>query len=539
MVFCNYKGCKNKIGYVKTRFKLPKNEHFRKIWIFNSGIEYSEKHNMRNMYICVDHFDKKYVSMGKTPRVCMVAIPIPYWCEQNILNENSEHCANIISSSYENEGVLREGTKLRTNKQQLQRFIELLQSNVEVARATSLKHEAIYKWDEFTLQLNKLGPPKKDWEQWFRVWSELKAMVRKKNKKACQPPTKTLPNGTLIKHVVQFTELEKTVIEILGLDKDENESGNQEIKTSRSNFSITLDGTGDDDVSFEPTNKRIKYNTYESVTKQSSTESEEEPSTSNPSTQTIPRLKELEEVSTEIKFEEEEEVDYEDTISVYSIIDDDIKFEDTDFDEEMTQTNTNESLNKQADEQPFIKTEPEDHDVEEVLPQLSTYIKTEPVEQEPEEEQPSISIKTEPGENQAEKEQPSSIFIKTEPEEHSISTPIIQTVPKPIPLPTPSEDCKKAIEEQTLAQKEFYKNMTVFMGDMRRSMSNIEDYIKRSVQQKDDLLEVKKLKLKAFQEAKLEESIERKQKLKMKAELLALKKLKSITKAGNISNDSK
>lgn len=93
-----------------------------------------------------------------------------------------------------------------------------------------------------------------------------------------------------------------------------------------------------------------------------------------------------------------------------------------------------------------------------------------------------------------------------------------------------SDDYQKLLEKQTSAQKEFYERMTELMGDVRRSMNNIEDYIKTSVKQKNELLELKKQKLKAFNTAKIQQKIDARMKLKLQSELLEIKKKKQQLK---------
>ncbi|XP_055843351.1 uncharacterized protein LOC129910112 [Episyrphus balteatus] len=283
-------------------------------------------------------------------------------------------------------------SKVVSNKRQLKRLVELLQVNLDVAKAVCTKYTAQRKFVEFAKELNKLGPPQREWHKWMRVWGDLKCKIKKKKTNSMAPIN--LPDGTVVNNWCHFTELEEAVIEMLDL------------------------------------------NTYD------------------------------------IQAEDQKE-ELEESISIISTEDEDeVKLECMDFEEEIMK-----------------------------------------------------SLEEEVGK---------PTFIKTEPEEEYDTPPIIETVPRPIRLPTDSYT--KILEEQILAQKEFYKRMIDLMGDMKRSMSNIEDYIKRSNQQKDDLLELKRLKLKAYKEKKLEQTIERKAKLRLKAELLALKKRKVNTMAASASS---
>ncbi|XP_055912504.1 uncharacterized protein LOC129946375 [Eupeodes corollae] len=85
--------------------------------------------------------------------------------------------------------------------------------------------------------------------------------------------------------------------------------------------------------------------------------------------------------------------------------------------------------------------------------------------------------------------------------------------------------------EENPAQKQFFECMTDLMRDIKRSINNIEDHLRRDVHQKEELLELKRQKLKLYKEKIKSQRVDRKLKLKLKAELVKLKRQK-LSNAG-------
>ena len=101
MVYCDYINCESKKSYGVPRFAIP-NDNRREKWLLNSGNSYSLKLILNErMYICANHFDKKYVSNSKfRPRLSTSAIPVMYINGSD--GQNHEHftCENSSKNSH-------------------------------------------------------------------------------------------------------------------------------------------------------------------------------------------------------------------------------------------------------------------------------------------------------------------------------------------------------------------------------------------------------------------------------------------------------
>ncbi|XP_055845200.1 uncharacterized protein LOC129911423 [Episyrphus balteatus] len=273
--------------------------------------------------------------------------------------------------------------KVVSNKQQLKRLVELLRGNLNIAQGICTKTNAQKKWEEFAVELNKIGPPQREWHKWMRVWADLKCKIKKKNNRIMYQNGVKIDENTLnlSRH---FSELEEMVINMLGFNKHLSQ--------------FQQDYEFDDTKMTDSTEDNEKYGNI-------------------------------------------------------------------DFDDEIMKLSTS-----------------------------------------------------------------SPTIFKNEPEEEYSS--IMDTERK---SNFSMDKYKIILEDQNLAQKQFYNKMIDLMGDMKRSMSNMEDYIKKGVQQKDDLIELKRLKLKAYKENKINQTVYSKSKIRYKNELLAIKKMKQNAMNGGKS----
>lgn len=81
---------------------------------------------------------------------------------------------------------------------------------------------------------------------------------------------------------------------------------------------------------------------------------------------------------------------------------------------------------------------------------------------------------------------------------------------------------QEILEEQTLGQKKFQEKMANLMDDIKTSMSSIEEYIKKDAEQKEEILKLKKEKLKYYQKAEEQKRCDIKERLKLMTELVEL-----------------
>lgn len=80
MVYCDYLGCKNNAKSGVPRFRLPKNEVMKNMWLINSGNSFSEKLiNEEQIFVCADHFQKSDLFLNRIrSRVSFEAVPFKF-----------------------------------------------------------------------------------------------------------------------------------------------------------------------------------------------------------------------------------------------------------------------------------------------------------------------------------------------------------------------------------------------------------------------------------------------------------------------------
>ncbi|XP_055377869.1 SAFB-like transcription modulator [Condylostylus longicornis] len=190
---------------------------------------------------------------------------------QNSFNEeddqdDKEKIKNIINKI--DVGRKKSRTKIVSNKRQIARLVELMKQNLDIGRGLISRPNAKKRWERFTVELNSLGPPKRNSEKWQRVWSDLKRKVKRKlndNKE------ELMTNCGELNNCYQFSKTEEDVINILQLQVWVNPSG--EI------FGLDNKDTGKTSIAEEPENVtefiNIANNT-ESVLEEPETESEAE-----------------------------------------------------------------------------------------------------------------------------------------------------------------------------------------------------------------------------------------------------------------------
>lgn len=88
------------------------------------------------------------------------------------------------------------------------------------------------------------------------------------------------------------------------------------------------------------------------------------------------------------------------------------------------------------------------------------------------------------------------------------------------------ESHHKVLTDQIVAEKRFYTNMADCLRDIKRSVNNIEDYMKIAVDRNDELIQMKREKLGAYKRTKLNQTIDRNAKLELKKKLVEIQKLK-------------
>lgn len=84
----------------------------------------------------------------------------------------------------------------------------------------------------------------------------------------------------------------------------------------------------------------------------------------------------------------------------------------------------------------------------------------------------------------------------------------------------------KVLEEQRSVQQQFYKKTADFIADFQKSMAGIQDYMKMDVETTNELIELKKEKLRLYEQAKEDESNELEEEQKLESELLEVKRSK-------------
>ncbi|XP_055915413.1 uncharacterized protein LOC129948437 [Eupeodes corollae] len=72
-------------------------------------------------------------------------------------------------------------SRIVSNKKQLERLVELMEENPELAKGICAKPVLTKKWEDIALELNSLEPPERDSAKWQRVWADLKCKIKKKN----------------------------------------------------------------------------------------------------------------------------------------------------------------------------------------------------------------------------------------------------------------------------------------------------------------------------------------------------------------------
>ena len=142
---------------------------------------------------------------------------------------------------------LRFRTKVFSNRSQLEKLVSLMETNPNIARNIIKKSEAKAQWENFTTQLNSLGPPIRDAETWmrvrttlsltltltlslqnliyihiFQVWTDLKAKTKKK-KMENEKEYKATGGGPNRIHVL--TPLEETIARVINLERVINPPG--------------------------------------------------------------------------------------------------------------------------------------------------------------------------------------------------------------------------------------------------------------------------------------------------------------------------
>ncbi|XP_049881858.1 uncharacterized protein LOC126377870 isoform X1 [Pectinophora gossypiella] len=106
---CSYYNCTNS-SEQKSMFRFPWNDVNRlKVWLENCGnmnIAHLPAENLRSRYLCIDHFNIKYVrnETGHRKRLQRNAVPEPYQT-QDLQNRSSTSSPELNNSSKENGGA--------------------------------------------------------------------------------------------------------------------------------------------------------------------------------------------------------------------------------------------------------------------------------------------------------------------------------------------------------------------------------------------------------------------------------------------------
>ncbi|XP_055914609.1 uncharacterized protein LOC129947881 [Eupeodes corollae] len=108
----------------------------------------------------------------------------------------------------------------RTNKNQFEKLVELMESNPNLARGvgefgSSKKNQKEY-WDQFATTLNSLGPPTRDGKEWHKVWLDYKLKIKRK---LSMNKAEVVATGGGKYSQVSLTPLEQAVDELLGLEQ--------------------------------------------------------------------------------------------------------------------------------------------------------------------------------------------------------------------------------------------------------------------------------------------------------------------------------
>ncbi|XP_054725250.1 uncharacterized protein LOC129235438 [Anastrepha obliqua] len=74
-------------------------------------------------------------------------------------------------------------SKVVSTKQQLEKLVALMEENPQFAKGICSKVHAAKKWEEFTTELNCLGPPIRTAVKWIKVWADMKSKAKKKCRK--------------------------------------------------------------------------------------------------------------------------------------------------------------------------------------------------------------------------------------------------------------------------------------------------------------------------------------------------------------------
>ncbi|XP_037812903.1 uncharacterized protein LOC119604402 [Lucilia sericata] len=98
-----------------------------------------------------------------------------------------------------------------TTKQQFDKLVELMEKHPETGRGKPQfgcsKNKTKELWEEFSVELNNLGPPSRTAQEWGRVWIHYKANLKRK---LTNNRSNLLPTGGGHSQEVSLNPLEET-----------------------------------------------------------------------------------------------------------------------------------------------------------------------------------------------------------------------------------------------------------------------------------------------------------------------------------------
>ncbi|XP_036335098.1 uncharacterized protein LOC118745656 [Rhagoletis pomonella] len=107
-------------------------------------------------------------------------------------------------------------------KQQLEMLVSMMEQNRQFAKGICSKFNAAQKWEEFTQELNCLGPPIPTTTKWIKVWADMKS---KTTKKAAQIKAEYRATCGGPNRLQAYTNIEEAIIGLLELDACVNPPG--------------------------------------------------------------------------------------------------------------------------------------------------------------------------------------------------------------------------------------------------------------------------------------------------------------------------
>lgn len=388
---------------------------------------------------------------------------------------------------------------------QLLRFTEFLQENPQYIKGR-LSHlefeEKKEKFNKIAIELNALGPIQRTGEQWYKYFKGLKQHVFGKvytRKYSIRRP------GQVLDKRYHLMEWEKRVVEMLGLEEylvPNPAPSTQEIPDYdedfdvNSNSSDTDDDDEDDNLAIEDVDEEGRNDEVKFDPKCFDEEEEED----------------MINYVNKIKEEDKEDITPEPPLK---------KFKEAPF------NFIKEEIIEEDYCEPNIKLEPKDVFESEVL-QLkeSDHTPIDNIKQETlEVDNCEPNIKLEPIEIS---ESDHTIIDSRNIKQETIKTEHLEANEENTTEAISSESYFyiKILKDQVSTQKQFYEKMYDDMENIQNSLKSIEEGIKLSAQYKDELLVLKKEKLRMYKEWKIEKKNIADAKLQIKSELVELNERK-------------